>query len=97
MIIRLAVSLALTLLLEGAFGWCWGLRGRDLYLLFLVNLLTNPLVVLTNACTGLVLLPETAAFITEGVLYRSLSQDVPHPWLFSLCVNTFSFCIGLLL
>ena len=95
MIARLAVSLALTLVLEGCFGYCWGLRGRDLYLLLLVNLLTNPVVVLTNALTGLVLPLELGAVAVEGALYRLLGEKVRCPWLFAVCVNTFSYCAGI--
>ena len=55
MLISLALSLFLTLLLEGLFALIWGLRGwREWAVLALVNLLTNPTVVLLyHLSTGL--------------------------------------------
>lgn len=97
MILGLGISLGLTLLFEGVFGWVWGLRRRDLYLLFLVNLLTNPVVVFTNAITGAVLLPEVWAVVTEGWLYARLSDHIQKPWAFAIAVNVFSYCSGVLL
>lgn len=94
MIGRLVISFLLTLSVEGIYGYLWGLRGKDLYLLFLVNLLTNPAVVLINALTGAVFLPELAAIVVEGGLYRSLGEKVKYPWLFSLSVNVFSYSLG---
>ena len=46
----LGISLGLTLLFEGAFALAWGLRGRDLTLCALVNLLTNPPLVFLVLC-----------------------------------------------
>ncbi len=47
MLTTLAISLALTLALEEAFALVWGLRGRrELGTVVLVNILTNPPVVL---------------------------------------------------
>lgn len=94
MIEKLMLSLFLTLVLEGIFGICWGLRGRDLYLLVLVNVLTNPPVVLLNACTGLVFPLEIGAVLVEGWLYRSMGERISFPWLFAVCVNLFSYSVG---
>lgn len=94
MIGRLVISFLLTLSIEGIYGYLWGLRGKDLYLLFLVNLLTNPAVVLINAMTGAVFLPELTAVLVEGALYRFLGEKVSYPWLFSLSVNVFSYSLG---
>lgn len=100
-------SLGLTLLLEVPFAWAWGLRDRhNLTVAVLVNVLTNPAVVLLNfllaACTGwpwpAVQLPlEALAVGVEAVCYRSCGKDVRRPALLSLCANGFSYGVGLLL
>ncbi len=91
-------SLALTLVFEGAAALVWGLRRRDLLLLVLVNILTNPLAVLLHALfpgwTVTVVL-ETGVVLVEGALYGRLGHAVSRPWLFALCANGFSFCMGL--
>ena len=68
-----AVSLGLTLLLEVPVAYCWGLRSRhDLTVAVLVNVLTNPAVVLLNGLLSAapwweVQLPlEAAAIDVEG-------------------------------
>lgn len=100
-------SLGLTLLLEVPFAWAWGLRDRhNLTVVVLVNVLTNPAVVLLNfllaACTDwpwpAVQLPlEALAVGVEAVCYRSCGKDVRRPTLLSLCANGFSYGVGLLL
>ena len=102
--ISLALSLGLTLILELAFSLLWGVERRDLPLVVLVNLLTNPVVVLCHALaavylpqllTGATVALELGAAAAEGWLYQSRSH-VRFPWGFSLCANLFSFTIGLL-
>ncbi len=99
------VSLLLTLLLEELFALFWGIRGtQDLFLVALVNVLTNPVVVFCyhvtrfyapDRLTAAVALLELAAVCTEWVLYRFYARQVKHPLLFSLLANLFSFCMGL--
>ncbi len=72
----------------------WGLRGRDLYLLVLVNAVTNPLVVLVHGLTGWVVGPELWAIGTEWFLYRTLENQLKRPLLFALSVNLFSYTVG---
>ena len=92
------ISLGLTLLLEIPFAYWWGLRSRhDVELAFLVNVLTNPVVVLLNAAGVPILLLEVSAVIAEGALYRSCGKDVRRPMLLALCANAFSFIAGELL
>ena len=95
----LAVSLGLTLLFESLFALCWGLRGkREFLILFLVNLLTNPLLVcLYNSfplARKLVLLLELGAVLTEWLCYRACSEKLKRPFLFSLWANAFSYGLG---
>lgn len=101
----LLLSLGLTLVLELTFALMWGVERRDLPLVGLVNLLTNPVVVLCHALaaaylpqllTGATLALELGAASVEGWLYHSCGH-VKFPWGFSLCANLFSFTVGLLL
>ncbi|MBR4702862.1 MAG: hypothetical protein IKO91_03370 [Oscillospiraceae bacterium] len=100
----LGVSLALTLVLELLFAFLWGLRGRDLILCILVNVLTNPPVVLCALlwrayAPGPEWLPvpllEAGAVLVEGLFYRRNGERVRRPFLFSLCANAFSYGLGL--
>jgi len=103
----LAVSLALTLALEEGFALAWGLRGRrELTVVALVNVLTNPAVVLLHHTAvglwGWSGLPVTAALeamavLTEWRCYRACSEQLQKPFLFALLANAFSYGAGLLL
>lgn len=104
MLIILAVSLLLTLIFEEGFALAWGLRGRrELGLVALVNVLTNPPVVLLYyTATGLwhwnaiavTIVLEAAAVIVEWRCYRAYSEQVKRPFLFALLVNLFSYGVG---
>jgi hypothetical protein len=105
-LISLGVSLALTLAFEGLFALLWGLRGRDLVLCVLVNVLTNPPVVLCALLwrtygpgPGWLPVPllEAGAVLVEGLFYRRNGERVRRPFLFSLCANACSYGLGLLL
>ena len=105
-VVSLGASLGLTLVFELAFALLWGLRGRDLLLCALVNLLTNSIVVFCTLCwrhygPDPAWLPvpflELLAVLTEGHFYRRDGQRVRRPFLFSLCANAFSYGLGLLL
>ncbi|RJW51464.1 hypothetical protein DXC92_04005 [Clostridiales bacterium TF09-2AC] len=107
MIPALAVSLGLTVVLEGTFGWMLGVRNRwDMALVGLVNVLTNPAVVFLyyvniiyagwNRILVTVLL-EMAAVAAEGLCYRAAGRGIRHPWLFSAGANLFSFMMGTIL
>jgi len=112
LITSLAVSLLLTIVLEIGF---FVLAGRlftskrdkkDLLLVVLVNILTNPVVVLlywltalyTNWNTVIVLiLLELFAVFTEGYYYKKYGSGFCRPYLFSIAVNIFSFGTGALI
>ena len=103
--VSLAVSLALTLVLELGFALLWGAGKHNLSLIALANVLTNPVVVLCHALAALFLpgaLPpvtfvlEAGAVLTEGRLFATRG-DIRFPWGFSLCANLFSFSVGLLI
>ena len=104
MLTILAVSLLLTLVFEEGFALVWGLRGkRELGLVALVNILTNPAVVLLyytatgplrwNAIPVTVVL-EASAILVEWRCYRAFSDQVKRPFLFALLINLFSYGAG---
>lgn len=103
MIERLILSLVLTLLFELLYALGWGVRKKDLLLVFLLNVLTNPLVVLVHNATqenGIflsIILPELAAVTAEAYLLKRCSRNILYPILFAVCVNAFSFLAGLLI
>ena len=99
----LLISLILTLLLELLFALIWGVRKRGLILIILMNILTNPAVVLLHffctvflGWTGFlpVLILELAAIVVEGFCCCGM---IRKPWLFAFCINLFSYSIGELL
>ena len=101
-----ALSLGLTLILELAVALLCRLRGRDLLLVILVNILTNPAVVYLDMSCG-ALFPngrdlwqiplELAAIAAEGFCYARFAADVRRPWMFALVANVFSYSCGLLI
>ena len=104
MLTSLVMSLALTLALEELFALIWGLRGRrELGVVALVNVLTNPPVVLLyHTAVGLLgwnvavvtVVLETAAVLVEWRCYRLCSQQLRRPLLFALLANVFSYGAG---
>jgi len=107
LLISLAVSLAMTIVLETGYFLLTGKRNKkDLLLVVLVNVLTNPVVVLSYwlavAYAGLnrfvVIVPlEILAVLTEGYLYKKHGQEFKRPYGFSLFANLFSFGTGFLI
>ncbi|NLC89909.1 MAG: hypothetical protein GX681_07600 [Clostridiaceae bacterium] len=103
----LGLSLALTLLFESLFFFIVGKRSKwDWLLLLLLNVLTNPVVVMSwyllRAFTKLNLLLvlvflETAAVVVEGCFYRKYAETIKRPFCFSLAANACSFGAGKLI
>ena len=95
-------ALTLTLILELSFALVWGIRKKELLLVVLMNLLTNPaanLICFFAWQTGwagsfLFLLLEATVVITEGFCCRGM---IRRPWLFVCLVNLFSCTIGVLI
>ena len=100
LLLSLLLSLGLTEVLECAFALLTGKRGKALLLCALVNVVTNPLVVLLHFLfSGGWLLTaglELAAIAAEGLLYW-YSGLYRTPFLFSLAANALSFSLGLLI
>lgn len=102
MLKTLAVSLALTLALEGVFALIWGVKSRrDWFLLLAVNAVTNPIVVGLYHYGGggvpLTAALEASAVLAEWLVYRKWGQSTHPAFLFSLCANCFSYFCGLIL
>lgn len=107
MLKTLAMSLALTLVLEELFALIWGLRGRqELGTVALVNILTNPPVVLAyHTAVGLLgwntlavtVVLETTAVLVEWRYYCLCSRQLKRPFLFALLANLFSYVTGRLI
>ena len=103
----MAVSLGLTLILETGFCLAVGVRGaRNILLILLVNILTNPAVVVMHSLLTLkagfpepaVVIPlELGAVLAEGLCYKYCSDNIRRPFLLSLGANLFSYLSGLLL
>jgi hypothetical protein len=102
----LLLSLGCTLVLELLFAVALGKRGKDLLLVCLVNVMTNPVVVLVYylAVHFTALQPvlvkavlEAFAVLAEAYLYKTYGSRFRRPLLFSLGANMFSFWTGELL
>ena len=107
LLIALSVSLALTVTLESGFFLLTGKRNKkDLLLVALVNVMTNPAVLLLywlavsysgfNWIITIAVL-EVLAVLTEGYIYKKHGQDFKRPYGFSLFANMFSYGTGVLL
>ena len=103
---RLAISLLLTLAMEPALAAALKKRGRDLLLVGLVNVATNPAAVfLFHLAAGYTPIPpalamivlEAGAILAEGAWYQKYGGNFPRPYWFSLGANALSFGIGYLI
>lgn len=96
-------SLLLTQLFELPYAWLWGAKKKDLLVVLLMNILTNPLVVMWHYSTwqlGFVIstvLPELAAIVAEVILLRKFSKNTPYPVLLGVMINLFSYSAGVVL
>lgn len=96
-------ALLLTIAAELFFSLCCGLRKKQLLMVLLMNILTNPaanaLFIFLTVYLGWprifpTALLEPAVIVTEALCCRHV---VKRPWLFSVFVNLFSFAAGYLL
>lgn len=101
-----ALSLVLTLILELLVALLCRLRGRDLLLVILVNILTNPAVVYLDMICGMTFpngrdlwqIPlEIGVIAVEAICYARFAHAVRRPWMFALVANVFSYGCGLLI
>ncbi len=100
LILSLLCSLLITEIVECTFACLLKKRGTTLVLVGLVNLITNPAVVLLHFLFGggwvLTVLMEIAAVAVEGGFYL-YSGLLDRPFLFSLAANSLSFFMGFLI
>ncbi len=106
-----SVSLVLTLFIEGALAFLWGVRGkREWKVVVLVNVATNPVAVLLywlyrvySARTSMLvqLVIEAAVVTVEALVYQSFAEEkknhMKRPVLFAILANVLSFGIGAVL
>ena len=99
----LFISLITTIVLEALIFFVSGKRDRkDLLLLVLVNIMTNPAVVLlywlaSDVGLNLILMTlilEAGAILAEGFYYKRYGRYFPHPFRFSVAANVFSYSAG---
>lgn len=97
------LALILTEVLELLFARIWGLKKQQLTLVFLMNLLTNPVVnllyfllvsMLNCPKIPVIILLEAAVVMVESCCCHKV---IAHPFRFSLCVNGFSYTLGALI
>ena len=102
----MVISLALTIVLELSAAAVVGLRGRDLLLTIIVNMLTNPIVTAAfYILSGTTELSEQLikafleiwAIVTEWLIYRKYGVNIKRPLLLSVGLNGFSFFSGMLI
>ena len=105
-IISLLLSLSVTLVLEMALAYLLSCRKKDLILVLLVNVTTNPpLVLFLNIFSRyqsppwyLILNLEIAVVLIEWLLYRKRLEENKIPaFLLSLILNTISYTGGFIL
>ncbi len=105
-LVSLGISLLLTWLLESvAYLFVKKKTLRDYFVLLLVNLVTNPVVVLVSVCTSfsgvkdvaLTVFLEVCAVLVEWLLYKNCAENIRKPFVFALCANLFSYFTGFIL
>lgn len=100
--INLGISLGLTLGLELIFALIFMVRNKkDLLLVCLVNVITNPVVVFLYYLAGgrggpllFLIALEVSAVIVEALYYRTYGGKIRHPVLLAVGANAFSFLLG---
>ncbi|MBR0112729.1 MAG: hypothetical protein IJM02_03185 [Clostridia bacterium] len=105
----MALSLILTIIIEGFTAFLLGVRGKDNFIcVTLANIVTNPVVVCATFLASYyfgrsVRMPleyalEIAAFVTEGIIYKKIPvQKKLNPFVFSLILNGVSYASGYIL
>lgn len=104
--IAMLYCLGVTVVVEGALAFAWGVRkAADQLVVLLVNVLTNPLLVSLGYLilfrfgkTGYdvaTAVMEVSVVFVEGWVYKKCLTQQKRPFLLSLFLNAGSFLIGL--
>ena len=105
------ISLLWTLLVEELVGIAWGFRRKKYFLLiFLINLVTNPVAVLSywmnriywlGPSMAVQIVIEVIVVLTEAWIYSIFAKEeewnIPHPILLAVIANAASWGSGLLI
>ncbi len=101
LLVQLGISLLLTLVLEFPWILLFRAKRKDLLLFLLVNILTNPAVVVLSIATGyhiiIQLCLEAIVVLVEGWYYKKYTEHMRKSILCSLCANGFSYGVGILI
>ena len=101
LLLRFIISLFLTLVIELVVACLFRVKGKDLLLIVLVNVLTNPAAVLLSAFAGnkriVQLVIEAVVILIEGWYYKKYSNAIGRGYVFSLMANGISYGIGIIL
>ncbi len=101
-LLSLCISLSLTVFLELIFALVFRARGQTLLIVALVNVLTNPAVVVLFLLLcrhyslpefAVVAILEAVAVLIEALIYARCTE-IRRPFLFSLAANAFSYLSG---
>lgn len=101
-LLTLGVSLGLTLIAELCYALILKIRGKELLLIALMNVLTNPPVVLIAILIGKAFSPwhlllEAAVVTLEGLILRQFAKRIARPFWLSLGLNSLSYGAGLII
>ncbi len=108
MIKSLTISLILTITLEILISYVLGIRKKeDFKIVILVNIYTNPIVVLLSNIVQLmnnkllyycsIFILEIGAIVIEAIILKKYLKENINPVRLSIYINVFSFCIGIVL
>ena len=94
------ISFILTIIIEAGLALITGLKKKDLLLVVLVNIITNPAVIIIYLLLpypAVTFITESVAVIIEAAYYRRFGVKIKKPYLFSLSANVLSYIIGLVI
>lgn len=101
MILKFAVSLSITLVVEIPIALLFCADRKDILLVLLLNILTNPAVVLISMLTGnglmVQIILEIIVVLVEGCYYKKYSTSMKYVFLCSMCCNAASYGMGILI
>ena len=108
MIKMLLTSFLLTFVIEWGIGLLWKIREKsDWYVIFLANLITNPILVMVQiwghfflekkTLSLLIFFLECIAWILEGLIYHKKMKNCRFPYGYAVAANLLSYSAGWLI